>query len=91
MKKQRGETVKRLLVFCLLLVAPSAWAQATADEPPATPAPKSMSTGADLKTALDECKTHPAVVAAGTPFELCVEGYGFVKQDGRWVQKPATR
>jgi hypothetical protein len=83
--------VKRLLVLSFLLAAQPVWAQSTADEPAATPAPKMMSTRADLKTALDECKTHPAVVAAGTPFELCVEGYGFVKEGDKWVQKPATR
>jgi hypothetical protein len=68
-----------------------AWAQSSAAEPEPTPAGKAMSTKSDLKTALDECKSHPAVVAAGTPFEICVEGYGFVKEGERWVQKPPTR
>jgi hypothetical protein len=66
------------------------WAQELPELDP-TPAPRSMSKPADLKTALEECKTHPSVVAAGTPFEICVEGYGFVKEGDRGVQKPATR
>ncbi len=82
--------MKVLSVLLLLLVATSAWAEDDEGPIPTEP-PRAMSKPADLKTALDECKTHPAVVNAGTPFELCVEGYGFVQQDGKWVQKPATR
>ena len=84
----RNKVVVLLTAF-LLAACGSAWAQQSEEIP--TPAPKGQSTAADLKTALDECKSHPAVVAAGTPFELCVEGYGFVKDGNRWVQKPATR
>jgi len=86
--------VKRpaLLLLLATLTSAPAVAQDGGDEGPIpTPAPRSMSAPADLKTALDECKTHPAVVNAGTPFDLCVEGYGFVKQGDKWVQKPATR
>jgi hypothetical protein len=74
-------------LVALLAVGP-AGAQA---DPEATIGPRAMSKPADLKTALEECKTHPSVVQAGTPFEICVESYGFVKQGDRWVQKPPTR
>lgn len=79
------------IVLSGILLAANGVARAQQSEEIPTPIPKSQSTGSDLKTALDECKTHPAVTAGGTPFELCVEGYGFVKDGNRWVQKPATR
>jgi hypothetical protein len=81
----------REAILILLLSSAPALAQGTAAEPPVTPVPRMMSQSADLKTALDECRTHPSVVHAGTPFELCVESYGFVKQGDKWVQKPPTR
>jgi hypothetical protein len=86
----RGEVVKRWSLLVFLLVAAPAWAQES-EEPIPTPEPRRMSQATDLKTALDECKTHPSVVNAGTPLELCVEPYGFIRQDGAWVRKPATR
>ena len=84
--------MKQILLVMLLLVAVPALAQDTPEEPIPTAAPKLMSTGGDLKNALDECKSHPSVVTAGTPLELCMEAYGFIKNaEGKWVQKPATR
>jgi len=41
--------------------------------------------------ALDECKVHPAVTHGGTPLEVCMDAYGFVKKNGKWVKKPAHR
>lgn len=82
--------MKVLFLILLVLVANPGWAQVDEGPIPTEP-PRSMSKPADLKTALDECKTHPSVVNAGTPFELCVEAYGFVKQGDSWAQKPATR
>lgn len=84
--------MKQILVLISLLVAVPVLAQDTPEEPIPTQAPKMMSTGSDLKNALDECKSHPSVVAAGTPLELCMEAYGFIKSpEGKWVHKPATR
>ena len=85
--------MKRLLaaMFLFAAVTPAA-AQVTDAEPEPTAAPKMMSSGSDLKNAMDECKSHPSVVAAGTPLEICMEAYGFVKDsNGKWVHKPPTR
>jgi hypothetical protein len=83
------KTLRSVLLVAVFAAGP-AWAQGE-EEPLPTPAPRRMTTEEDLKTALDECKSHPSVVNAGTPFELCMEPYGFIKQGDQWVQKPPTR
>ena len=83
--------MKRVSLVLLMLAATPCLAQESAQEPPPTEVPKMMSTGSDLKNAYDECKSHPSVVAAGTPLDVCMDSYGFIKVDGKWVHKPATR
>ena len=80
-----------LLVSSLLLVVSTAAAQDSPQEPIPTEPPRLQSSGGDLKNAFDECKGHPSVVAAGTPFEVCMDSYGFVKNGDKWVHKPSTR
>src|SRR5262245_1307070 len=84
--------VRPSMIAGALLCALAGSARARQSSEPGDPrAPRAMSQPSALKTSLEECKSHPSVVQAGTPFEVCVEAYGFVKQDGHWVKKPPTR
>jgi hypothetical protein len=79
------------VLICMARAAGASFAQESDNEPIPTEPPTLMSKPSDLKTALDECKSHPSVVHGGTPFEVCMDAYGFVKDGEHWVHKPETR